>query len=771
MKPIRRLFIAEKPKLGRAIAACLDGSVQNFGDWIACGADAVTWCFGHLLSQLSPQQYDPALKFWRRETLPIVPETFRLEPKAQKGCAEQVRLIARLAGRAESVVNAGDPDREGQLLVDEVLEHVGWQGPALRLLLPSFDEASVRKALASLCSNAEPRFRGMRDAALARSQIDWICGLNLTRALTLFAQSRGRSGVYAAGRVQTPTLALVAAREEAVLAFKPVLHYGAWLTLEAGGVRFEAGLALPPDLPGLDAEGRLVEAGEAARLQARLQALAGGFAEALSVERRQVCLPPPLPFALSDLQKEAGTRHGFGAKAVLDACQRLYEQGLLSYPRTDCPYLPEEQLAEAPRVLASLQGQPELAQACQGADLSLRPRSYQSARVGAHHAIIPTGAPVSFLAGTDAAIFALCARRWLAQFHPAQREVRAQAVLGAGGLSFRAQGREVLDPGWTRVAEGAGRQAGAGQKVLPAFEKGALVHIAGASLRQSQTTPPERFTEGALVDAMKHIQRHLGRDGYGMEASEAQKQMLSRSSGLGTEATRADIIERLIGHGCLARRGKWLVPTEKGRDLVSLCPPQLTSPLATADLEAELDAVARGQAPWKPLVERAAVQAKAMVEAVFAQQAEALPVDPAFACPVCGRALVKRRGLPGGIFGCSGYPECRYAAADAGGVPGAPLAAGKEGLPCPRCGTGRLVLRANAEGPVLLCQNPACGHAVAGPPPGSSPAGTRPAGKGPAARTRRTRPAAGSGTKPSKRLGSSGRTGKARAAGTLSAGA
>ena len=740
MKQIRRLYIAEKPKLGRAIAACLDGPVQNFGGWMACGSDAVTWCFGHLLAQFTPEQYDPALKSWRRDTLPIVPDPFRLEPRPGKGCAEQVRLIALLCGRAETVVNAGDPDREGQLLVDEVLEHVGWQGPALRLLLPSFDEASVRKALANLSSNGEPRFRGMRDAALARSQIDWICGLNLTRALTLFAQSRGRAGVFTAGRVQTPTLALVAAREEAVLAFRPVIHYGVALALELGGVRFEAGLELPPDQLGLDAEGRLVDAGEAGRLESRLKALAGGHAQVASFARTEHSIPPPLPFALSDLQKEAGARHGLGAREVLDSCQRLYERGLLSYPRTDCPYLPEEQLPEAPRVLASLSALPALEQACQGADLSLRPRCYQSARVGAHHAIVPTGAGVPALEGADAAVFALCARRWLAQFHPDQREARSRAVLEAGGLTFRAQGRGVLEPGWTRVQSGAGPQAGQSQAPLPFLEQGAQVPIAGAFLRQFQTSPPERFTEGSLVDAMKHIQRHVGRHGYGMEATEAQKQALSRSCGLGTEATRADIIERLIGHGCLARRGKWLVPTDKGRDLVSLCPPQLTSPLATADLEADLDAVASGKAPWKPLVERAAVQTAAMVEAVFAQRTEALPVDPAFACPVCGRALVKRKGHSAGFFGCSGYPECSYAAADAGGHPGAPLRTGAAGLPCPRCGTGRLVLRANAEGPVLVCQNPACGHAIASPPAGRSATGrqrgARPAGS---ARPRRQR--------------------------------
>ena len=740
MKQIRHLFIAEKPKLGRAVAACLDGPVQHFGGWIACGPDAVTWCFGHLLAQLAPHEYDPALKAWRREPLPIVPAAFRLEPRKDRGCAAQISLIARLCGMAEAVVNAGDPDREGQLLVDEVLEHVGWQGPALRLVLSAFDEASVRKALASLASNDEPRFRGMRDAALARSQIDWLWGINLTRALTLFAQSRGRQGVYAAGRVQTPTLALVAAREQAVRAFRPVLHYGCTLLLRHGGVYFEARLVLPAGHPGLDAEGRLVDGAEAKKLEARLMALAGGTALVASSRRAERSQPAPLPFSLSALQKEAGSRLGFGAREVLDCCQRLYEQGLLSYPRTDCPYLPEEQLADAPRVLASLACLPSLGPACQGADPGRRPASFQSARVGAHHAIVPTGAPVPALSGADAAVFGLCAGRYVAQFHADQRYACAEALFEAGGLAFRAQGRTVLEPGWTAAfpAEGHGGAKAPDLASLPSLAENSRVRIHGAAMRQYLTRPPERFTEGTLVDAMKHIQRYVG-EGYGEGASEAQKQSLSRSSGLGTEATRADIIQNLIARGCLARKGRWLVPTGRGEDLVSLCPPQLASPLATADLEAELDAVARGQAPWKPLVEKTAAGLRAMVDAVFAQDAAPLPVDPDFACPVCGRALVRRGGRFMGAFGCSGYPECRYAAADAGGKPGAPLAVGESAL-CPRCGTGRLALRANAEGPVLVCQNPACSHAVQARLPARPSASAKPARTRHAGPARRPRP-------------------------------
>ncbi|MDR2744543.1 MAG: DNA topoisomerase III, partial [Desulfovibrio sp.] len=343
-----RVFIAEKPSLARAIADGL-GNGQKKAGYISCGQDVVTWCVGHLLELAPPETYDPAFKKWDRSLLPIIPDSWKTSPIPRT--ADQLKVIGDLLKKADFAVNAGDPDREGQLIVDEVLEQFHFRGKVERIWLASLDERSVAKALSSLSDNA--KHASLRDAARARSRADWLVGLNATRALTLLGRESGFDSVLSLGRVQTPTLNLVVTRDREIAAFKPKDYF----TLKA---RFAhpsgtfSGVFMPSDeQPGLDADGRLTDA---AVVNSLFQNVRGKNGSITAVTREKKKKAPPLPHCLSSLQKAASARLDMTAQQVLDTAQKLYESKLSTYPRTDCRYLPEEQFDDAGRILTCLIG-------------------------------------------------------------------------------------------------------------------------------------------------------------------------------------------------------------------------------------------------------------------------------------------------------------------------------------------------------------------------------------------------------------------------------
>ena len=343
-----RLFIAEKPNLGKAIARGLGGGRTEQG-CIRCGDNIVTWCFGHLLEPAYPEAYCPEYAQWRREHLPIIPSSWKYVVK--RTSKAQLDTIGKLLRDAASVVHAGDPDREGQLLVDEVLEHFRYRGPVFRIWLPSLDDRSVSIALGNITDNAANA--PLRDAARARMMADWLVGINATRALTITGRENGRTEVLSLGRVQTPTLALVVARDREIAHFKPSDYF----VLRASIIHphGECSVTFVPSdsQDGLDSSGRLVDL---AQVAAVLESVNGKEGTVLESLREKKTRPAPLPHCLSSLQKSASARLGMSAKRVLDVAQSLYEKKLTTYPRTDCRYLPEEQHGEAASILSSLAG-------------------------------------------------------------------------------------------------------------------------------------------------------------------------------------------------------------------------------------------------------------------------------------------------------------------------------------------------------------------------------------------------------------------------------
>lgn len=441
---IQRLFIAEKPSLGKAIAAEL-GVTQTCQGYIVCGNDAVTWCFGHLLEQYDPDDYDEAWKLWRRSSLPMIPREWRLKPK--ESTRAQLQVISNLLGEAATVVNTGDPDREGQLLVDEVLEHFRYTGPVQRIWLASLDSRSIPKARATLKDNRD--YANLRDSARARSQADWLIGMNATRAMTLRGRESGRDGVLSMGRVQTPTLALVVNRDREIAAFTPIDYLVLQATLQHDAGTFSAIFKPSETQPGLDSEGRLVDGATA---QGIMDAVRGKNGIITSVTREKKKKPVPLPHCLSSLQKAASSKLGMTAQQILDTAQSLYEKKLTTYPRTDCRYLPEEQFSDAARIITTLSGVSGLEAVTAKADSALRGPVWDTKKITAHHAIIPTGEEPRSLTAQEKELYLMIAVQYFLQFYPPMFYEAQKILATIVETAWEARGRMIIAPGWTGFA-------------------------------------------------------------------------------------------------------------------------------------------------------------------------------------------------------------------------------------------------------------------------------------------------------------------------------
>lgn len=683
-----RLFIAEKPNLAKAIANGL-GNGRTDSGCIRCGHDVVTWCFGHMLELAWPQDYKPEYSQWRREHLPIIPDQWQY--KVRKDAAKQLAIIGSLLREADSVVNAGDPDREGQLLVDEVLEHCGYRGPVARIWLASLDDLSVKKALEKLSDNAV--HAPLRDAARARSLADWLVGINATRAMTIKGREGGRSETLSLGRVQTPTLALVVARDREIASFKPVDFFVLRAALAHAAGEFTATFVPAETQAGLDASGRLVDFTQVAAVLERVNGAEGVVAESLRENKSKAA---PLPHSLSSLQKAASAQLGMSAQEVLDIAQSLYERKLTTYPRTDCRYLPGEQFDGAAAVLAALSTLPGLEQIAGTADVSLKSAAWNTQKVTAHHAIAPTGElPPDDLKAAERDLYLMIATAFCLQFHPPMRYEARKITVNLADTRWEVTGRRMADAGWTafsRDEEDEQEEAS-----LPPVEQGDAVTCRTVESVRKKTSPPSRYSEGTLIEAMANVHRFVG--------DADAKATLRETKGIGTEATRAKVLETLKERGYLALDKKSIISTPLGREIIDLTPPALKDPITTAEWESRLEAIAQG---------------KETLDDFLAEQKRILPEllapilgdgKPAFPCPACGAALNRRKRKKGGawFWGCTAYPACPVILPDDNGKPGKfkPKPALSE-YDCKACGKP-LVKRSGAKGEFYGCSGyPGC---------------------------------------------------------------
>ena len=635
-----RLYIAEKPSMGREIAAVLPGPVRKGNGFIETGAGTVTWLFGHVLRQAEPQEYDAKYKVWRAEDLPIIPEHWKL--MVSESSAKQFAVVKQLISQADEIVHAGDPDREGQLLVDEVLEYVGCNKPVQRILLNALDEKSIREAIDQLKPNAQ--FFNLRQSALGRARADWLIGMNLSRAYTMAAQRSGhRKLVLPIGRVKTPTLALVVRREREIENFKPVDYFNIKAVFQHTNGQFQAQWKPNEMQQGLDSEGRLVDKQIAeAKLkffeQEPLTGVISGYSKAKKQEAQR------LPFSLSTLQVLAGRRFGYEPQQVLDTAQALYERKLTTYPRSDCEYLPTNQFKDSQSILTNLQscGDDTLANWAKGADGKIKSRAWNDKKISAHHAIIPTRvkADLSKMNVVERNIYFLIAQAYMAQFYPVHTYYQTKVEVAYKEELFTASGRTEIDLGWKALytskksneadnEEGQDKEDnGQEENNLPPMKKNDNVDYVSGELVKSVTRPPVRFTQATLIAAMKDIHKFV-------QDPEAKKQ-LKAVYGIGTEATRATILDELIHKRKLIKemgKKKQLQPTEAGYLLVDAVPEELSYPDFTAIWEDQLHSMAEGDGSLE-----AFLQTQVDFTAKMCRKAEgtSLVVEDAVKCPRWG---------------------------------------------------------------------------------------------------------------------------------------
>jgi len=637
----KTLVIAEKPSVGRDLARVLPGAFTKHEGWLESESHIVTWAVGHLVQLAEPDEYDPKFKKWRMADLPIVPERFKLVVRDERS-RKQMTVIQRQLKRddVDLVVNACDAGREGELIFAWVLEKAGSRKPVERLWLSSMTTAAISEAFASLRPAEELRL--LEEAARSRSEADWIVGMNATRAATIRLRS-SFDGAVSLGRVQTPTLALVARREEEIRAFRPEPYWLVDATFEP--TDGEAGRGYQGRFH-KGAQPRLATAEEAEAVVAAVRGRPGRITRLDTSTRKE---RPPLLYDLTSLQREANTRFGFSARRTLAAAQRLYEEHkALTYPRTSSRFLTGDMAGEIKPTAELVGRQREYARAAayvRGLDRLPLGRVINDARVADHHAIIPTRAEhrLDKMSDDDRRVYDLVARRFLAVFHPEALIESTRLETTVAEHVFRTRGRRLLEPGWRAVyGEGVEEERSgeddddAPSQALPPLERGEAVSTREVRAAEKETKPPRRYSDASLLAAMETAGKLVDDD----ELREAMK-----DSGIGTPATRAAIIERLIEVGYVERDGRALVATEKGLNVIRLLGEHpLTSPGLTGDWEQRLARIEHGEESRERFMRDIAAFAGGTVHELDAKLRDVrIPRANLGPCPVCGQDIVENR--------------------------------------------------------------------------------------------------------------------------------
>ena len=607
------LYIAEKPSLGRAVAEALPKPHKKGDGFIEAGnGDVVSWCIGHLLEQAEPEAYDPDYKKWSISHLPIVPEVWKLDVKANT--KKQFTVLKKLIKQADVLVNVGDPDREGQILIDEVINYCGVSKAkrlgTQRCLISDLNASAVKKSLNNLRSNTD--FIPLATSALARARADWLYGINMTRLCTLKGQQSGFNGVLSVGRVQTPLLGLVVHRDLEIENFVSKPFYEVLIDLKTrAGETFQAKWKPSASCEDyMDDEGRVLSKKLAETVVAKVTDQPGQITATKQQKKKQ---PPPLPYNLSTLQIDAAKQFGLNAKQVLDICQQLYERHkLITYPRSDCRYLPKEHLREAASITKAISKTCDLlSQAVANADLSVKTKAWNDSKVSAHHAIIPTMKSMdgSRLPKAEANVYQLIARQYLIQFYPPFEYADKQIDVEVSGGLFIAKQKDVLVQGWKSLFPQTKSKA---VKQLPTVKKGEVVHCIDANLIEKQTSPPKHFTDATLLSAMTGIARYVN--------DPTIKKVLRETDGIGTEATRAGIIELLFKREYLARKGKEIRATQIGRQLITSLPTSMGYPDMTAHWESQLEAICQREISYGHFMQPMTAGLQQLIDDVSAVQ-------------------------------------------------------------------------------------------------------------------------------------------------------
>ncbi|MFQ3193814.1 MAG: DNA topoisomerase-3 [Colwellia sp.] len=633
MEILLKLYIAEKPSLGRAIAAALPKPHKSQKGYIELGnGDVVSWCIGHILEQADPEVYNDDFKKWRMDHLPIIPEQWQLTPKAQT--RSQLTVLRKLVKSASEIIHAGDPDREGQLLVDEVIDFLKVsktkKQQVKRLLISDLNLPAVKRSLNALKSNQD--FMPLSISALARSRADWLYGINLTRAYTLQGQKAGFNGVLSVGRVQTPLLGLVVEKDRQIAHFIPHDYFDVYAEIiTPAGEKFIAKWQ-PSDAcaPYMDDNKKIINKALAENVVGRIAAKPAKVTLVTEQDKKQFAA---LPYNLSSLQIDAAKQFSMNAKLVLDVCQALYEKHkLITYPRSDSRYLPVEHHQQAGSIIKILaDSNNKYAEFAKGADCSIKSKTWNNSKVSAHHAIIPTEKSTNNIAlnSFEINIYQLIVRQYLAQFYPPYCYQQTQVELDIAQGKFTVNAKVPQQLGWKVMFQSRktqnnlssnSEQDALSEQILPKLTQGETLHCEQGLIAEKVTQAPKAYNDATLLSAMTGIARFV-------QNTEIKK-ILKDTDGLGTEATRAGIIDLLFKRGFLQRIGKNITATDIGTSLINALPKMATTPDMTAQWEATLTDISERKSNYQNFITPLTATLKSMVVEAGQQSFDQLPKIP-----------------------------------------------------------------------------------------------------------------------------------------------
>lgn len=636
----KQLVLAEKPSVARDIARVIGANRKGNG-FIEGDRYVVTWALGHLVTLADPDLYDDKYKAWRLEDLPMLPEKMKLVVIRQT--AKQYKTVSSLMARKDidSLVIATDAGREGELVARWIMMKAHFKKPAFRLWISSQTDKAIKEGFASL--KPAKQYDNLYYSAQARAEADWLVGLNVTRALTCKHNAQ-----LSAGRVQTPTLAMIVEREEEILRFKPSDYF----TLQAVFQGFNATFR--------DKNGN-TRFSNREYVEKTVKSLTGQQAVVTSVERTAKKQNPPAAYDLTELQRDANKLYGYSAKQTLSYMQSLYEMHkVLTYPRTDSRYITKDVAATIPeRLKAVAQG------AYQKTAMTLFRKPINTkyivndAKVTDHHAIIPTEQSANFAKFTheERNIYDLVVKRFLAVLSEPFEYDEVKLTISIGGESFFAKGKVVKSEGWKALygktlTEDEEEEAENRAQNLPDLKKGAKLPVLNLKIGSGKTRPPARYTEATLLTAMENPSKQI--------ADKNLKAVIQTTSGLGTPATRADIIEKLFDNFSIERVGKEIHPTAKGKQLIKIVPPDLKSAELTAKWEQQLQNISKGTQDMKSFIAEMRKYASSLVGMVIASNAQYVHDNMTKEkCPECGKYLLEVNGKKGKMLICQDR-ECGY---------------------------------------------------------------------------------------------------------------
>ena len=635
----KTLVLAEKPSVGRELARVLDCKKSGNG-YLEGDKYIVTWALGHLVTLADPDVYDKRYEKWDMQDLPMLPQNMKLVviPESRRQFQTVSSLMKR--GDVNELIIATDAGREGELVARWIMMKAGWKGKTQRLWISSQTDKAIKDGFKNLKPAAD--YDNLFRSAQARSEADWLVGLNVTRALTCKYNAQ-----LSAGRVQTPTLALIVRREEEIRKFTPREFWGITAKLQGFTATWRDG-------------GKNAQTFDRNKAEEILKKLQGQPAVLTKVERQRKITPPPAAYDLTELQRDANKKYAYSAKETLSLMQSLYERHkLLTYPRTDSRYISQDVVATLPERLRSCmvdEYKPLAQEIYRNKPLKTK-YLVNDAKVTDHHAIIPTEEQPQLydLSGPERNIYDLVVRRFLAVLMDPYEYEEIRLTMTIGGETFAAKGRRVISQGWKaaynrsfQLEEEEDEQT----QNLPELSQGQKLKVESVALKPGKTSPPARYTEATLLSAMEHPSAQV--------SDQNLSRILEETSGLGTPATRADIIEKLFSTFYVERRGKELVPTSKGMQLVELAPEELRSAALTAKWEDQLADIAKGKVRDTEFVDQMRKYATELVTEVKASnQTYRHDNQTRTPCPDCGKYLLRVKGKRGEMLVCPDR-ECGY---------------------------------------------------------------------------------------------------------------